>query len=717
MKQGGFACLAPHFLTIAGESTNVYVFQNNHIREVVEVLGDSGTAAHTPPQQSARQPQQNTHKSGQLRDLQADPQTLQVTLLNEQPQHHSSANPTDRWADADLSAPGLSLAEPVSAHDRVFVAKHIGAEQVRLLYRFSPVGYLAELMVTFLLGAILWNDVGQRLELFIWFMAASVVMICRYGLYKFFIRANPKHEALVSWETRFVIGCLLMAGLWGVMGSVLLPKSGSTQLPVMMLVALLFTGAVAYLAPHRTLFILAALVSLLPMGVMTLVFGDRSGSLLGATIAVLAGILVVVHSKVHKALLDSLTARFDNVLTTMRLEEKKAQVEQANRALEQSSVDRRIAGRAGLMALQRLKLHIERTPLAVIEWDMEFRVVTWNPAAEAIFGYKAEQMLGESGYALVNGKQENEQLASMWMELMQSHHATRVSLTNKTRRGEEIHTEWYNAPLVDDGNKVIGVASLVQDVTERKKDERMKSEFISTVSHELRTPLTSIRGALSLVLGKHSNDLPEKVRRLLDTAKRNSERLTLLINDILDLEKLDSGQMEFDLKPLDLAALARQALADNEGYAHQHTVHLRLVEAPERASVRADEHRLLQVFANLLSNAIKYSSKNGEVEISVRACEQCFRVSVRDHGRGIPQEFRSRMFRRFSQADSSDTREKGGTGLGLSISKAIVEQHGGRIDYVSGEGAGCEFFFDLPAWNEIIEPATPGAGPATPDLP
>ncbi len=372
---------------------------------------------------------------------------------------------------AELSAPGLSLSTPVSAHDRAFVAKHIFAEQVRLLFRFSLVGYLAELMVTFLLGAILWNDLGERPELFVWFMAASLVMIGRYLLYKLFIRANPSPENLSTWESRFVVGCLLMAALWGVMGSALLPKAGATQLPVMMLVALLTTGAVAYLAPHRSLFTLTALVSLLPMGVMTLGFGDRASSMLGAAIAVLAGLLVVVHSKVHKALLDSLTARFDNVLIAMRLEEEKIRVEQANRALEQEAVDRRKAERSELLALQRLKLHLERTPLGVIEWDMEFRVATWNPGAETIFGYSAGEIIGESGYMLVGGD-ENERLASMWMELMQTRQSTRVSMTNKTKRGEEISSEWYNTPLVDADNKVIGVASLVQDVTERLNTER-----------------------------------------------------------------------------------------------------------------------------------------------------------------------------------------------------------------------------------------------------
>ncbi|NJR71641.1 MAG: PAS domain-containing protein [Gammaproteobacteria bacterium] len=350
---------------------------------------------------------------------------------------------------------------PATPQDRAFVAQHIFAEQVRLLYRFSLVGYLAELMVTFLLGAILWNELSERPVLFIWFVAAIIVMLGRYCLYKLFIRANPAPENLPIWETRFIFGTVLMAILWGIMDSALLPKTGATQLPVMMLVALLTTGAVAYLAPHKSLFAISALISLLPMGVMTLGYGDRASSMLGASIAILTGLLVIVHSKVHKALLDSLTARFDNVLIAMRLEEEKTRVEMANKALEAEALDRRKAERSELLALQRLKLHLERTPLGVVEWDMEFRVATWNPAAEAIFWAFASEAIGESGYMLVDGTQDSERLASMWMELMQTRHSTRVSMTNKTKRGEEINTEWYNTPLVDDNNKVIGVASLV----------------------------------------------------------------------------------------------------------------------------------------------------------------------------------------------------------------------------------------------------------------
>ncbi|MCY7389238.1 MAG: diguanylate cyclase, partial [Burkholderiales bacterium] len=366
----------------------------------------------------------------------------------------------------------FSLAAPVAADDRVFIAKHIFSEQVRLLYRFSLAGYLAELVVTFLLGALLWNELGQRPELFAWFFAAFILMIARYGVYNFFVRANPPLTAMAKWQTVFLVGSLLLAVLWGLMGSILLPKTGSTQLPVMMLVALLTTGAMTYYAPHRTLYFYYALLSLLPMGVVTFGFGDRNGSMLGAAIIVLAGLLVYVHSKVHKALVESLTARFDNLLIAMRLKEEKLRVERVNLALGQETDERRKAERAELLALQRLRLHLERTPLGVIEWDMDFRVSTWNPSAEAIFGYAAGEVIGESGYMLAEGSQDSERLAAMWLELASAPGSTRATLANKVKRGEIIHTEWYNTPLVDNEGKMIGVASLVQDVTERLNTER-----------------------------------------------------------------------------------------------------------------------------------------------------------------------------------------------------------------------------------------------------
>jgi diguanylate cyclase (GGDEF)-like protein/PAS domain S-box-containing protein len=389
-------------------------------------------------------------------------------LIQQQPSIES-ALPHHRESDTDI---GALVFAPLNAQDRAFVAEHIRAEATRLLYRFSLVGYLAELIITFLLGALLWHELDARPMLFLWFAIAFVVMLGRYMLYKLFMRANPATLRLPVWEKRFVVGTFITAVLFGMMGSVLLPKAMAAQLPIMMLLSLLCTGAVAYYAPHKSMFSFFAFFVLLPMGVLTMGFGDRSGSMLGAAIIILTGVLVAVHAKVHRALIDSLSARFDNVMIATRLQEEQARVERANRALEQEAMDRQKAERSELLALQRLRLHLDRTPLGVIEWDMDFRVTSWNPSAEAIFGYSGADVIGESAYSFVQGPQESERLASMWTELLQTKGSTRVTLANKTKQGETIHTEWYNTPLVDGNQKVVGVASLVQDITERLNTER-----------------------------------------------------------------------------------------------------------------------------------------------------------------------------------------------------------------------------------------------------
>ena len=221
------------------------------------------------------------------------------------------------------------------------------------------------------------------------------------------------------------------------------------------------------------------------------------------------------------------------------------------------------------------------------------------------------------------------------------------------------------------------------------KMEQMQKEFISTVSHELRTPLTSIRGSLGLILGGVTGELPEKTKELLTIANKNSERLIYLINDILDMEKISAGKMQFIFTITNLLPVVEHAVEANKGYGEQFGVRFVLdAGASDKVMVRIDEKRLIQVMSNLLSNAAKYSPADDQVEISIRVSNATVRISVHDHGKGIPEEFKSEIFGRFFQVDSSDTRQKGGTGLGLSITKAIVEQHGGSIGFESGEGIG-----------------------------
>ncbi len=353
---------------------------------------------------------------------------------------------------------------------------------------------------------------------------------------------------------------------------------------------------------------------------------------------------------------------------------------------------------------ERLNLTIDSMMDGLLTIDHRSKILSLNKTAESMFGFSADEAVGSNISMLMSipGLEDQDDYLSDYVASAD----TRVigigrDVLGQRKDGSTFPMEMSVGKMTVADQRMF--TAIVRDISERKMTERLKSEFVSTVSHELRTPLTSIRGALGLVLSKGAEHLPTKMCKMLEVAHRNSERLTLLINDILDLEKLETGQLEFEFSLIDLVALARHALEDNEGFARSHKVQLVLTTSLRQAYVHGDAHRLLQAFANLISNAIKYSPEGGEVDISIELNEKRYRVSIRDDGPGIPHEFRSRIFQRFAQADSSDTREKGGTGLGLSITKTIVERHDGLIDYDSQLGIGTQFYFELPAKEALLE--------------
>lgn len=246
-------------------------------------------------------------------------------------------------------------------------------------------------------------------------------------------------------------------------------------------------------------------------------------------------------------------------------------------------------------------------------------------------------------------------------------------------------------------NETPRFVAIVRDITERKRIDNMKNEFISTVSHELRTPLTSIRGSIGLITGGATGDIPDKVMEMLTIANNNTERLLLLINDILDLQKIESGKMEFRFKYLDLYRFLEQAIEENEGYATEYNVAFSLLCENKDIVIYADHERLMQVMSNLLSNAAKFSPSGASVDVKCQIVNNHIRISVTDYGEGIPKDFQKMLFDKFTQADSSDSKRLGGSGLGLSITKRIVEKHGGIINFDSQPGSGTTFYFDLPA--------------------
>ncbi len=245
------------------------------------------------------------------------------------------------------------------------------------------------------------------------------------------------------------------------------------------------------------------------------------------------------------------------------------------------------------------------------------------------------------------------------------------------------------------------VYASAQDITERQQLEQLKREFVSTVSHELRTPLTSINAALALVSSGVLGELPTQVQQMLLLASNNCQRLASLINDLLDIEKLSAGMMQFEMQPEFLYTLVQQSVEDNRQYGHERGVTLQLMAEPEARNwqIHIDKLRFAQVMANLLSNAMKFSPCGTAVLISVMRQQQLLKITVKDQGPGISAEFKPLIFQKFSQADSSDARQKGGTGLGLALSKQLTESMQGSIGFDSVPGQGACFYLLFPLAN------------------
>jgi len=347
----------------------------------------------------------------------------------------------------------------------------------------------------------------------------------------------------------------------------------------------------------------------------------------------------------------------------------------------------------------------------VIAIDAEYRIMIFNRAAEKALGYAAQEVVGRRAIPIFMDPSELlERARTLSAELGENvplgpEILTRIPLRDglETRAwtfvrkdGSRFPTNVIITPLRDEQGVTAGFLGVIEDVSSRHEVDRMKSEFTAVVSHELRTPLTSIRGSLGLILGAMAGSLPQKVRDLLEIAQSNSDRLVLLINDILDIEKFSAGQMRFDIATLSLGDVVSQAVESNEGYARKHHVSIALAAVDPALQVDVDPDRFVQVLTNLLSNAVKYSPASGTVHVAAERTGDSVRVSVRDTGPGIPENFRARIFERFSQADASATREKGGTGLGLYIARRFIEQMQGRIGFESVTGKGATFWVELP---------------------
>lgn len=339
----------------------------------------------------------------------------------------------------------------------------------------------------------------------------------------------------------------------------------------------------------------------------------------------------------------------------------------------------------------RIRSIISDMPVGLAIVDMSGAIELTNPKIEQLFGYSSNELVGRNLLTLFKPAQfpdfESFCLAvtenqigniSEWQALRKSEQRFPIELT--------LNEFWTR-----DGLRFLVV---IIDVTELHEVDRLKREFVSIVSHELRTPLTSIRTSLTMVSAGVLGEMTEKMKKAIQVAERNTIRLISLINDILDLQKLESNKLDIVFASVPVSLVIERSLESVRSFSEQQNVALVAKNNDFKAYV--DEDRIVQVLVNLLSNAIKFSPSGGKVTISVSSEPGFLKFTVEDQGRGIPEQFRSLIFERFQQVQQSDSREKGGSGLGLAICKAIVEQHCGTIGCDSKPGEGSTFWFKVP---------------------
>lgn len=540
------------------------------------------------------------------------------------------------------------------------------SELLYMAYERMPLNLAMTVATALLVTFFCWSLFPHHL-LLIWLTTITLTMGGCHLLWLAFRRAAPQPLAQYGWRRAFLIQAIAGGSSWAVAPILMMPYCAGAELALF--VGLLFSvGGVAMttLSAQENGMRAFLMASLLPPAVLMACYGGHVERLVAL---LMVGGMVCLFAVGHDS----------------------------NKAL-----------RALLAAQARVRAVLDTAQDAIIGIDGAGRILDWNKRAETLFGWSKAEALGQTLADILLPMQHqalvNETMANFMAGQADTLINSRIELTAQTRNGAEFPIELTLTPQAI--GKACHFTAFIADISARKLNERMKHEFISTVSHELRTPLTSIRGALALLEGGVLGELPANMKGLLQVANKNSQRLIVLVNDILDMEKLMSGKMVLNIAPLDLVALVRQSIAANAGYAATFKVKFQLMDFPQDEGdcmALADSDRLMQVLANLLSNAAKFSHAGDKVDLTIARQGQFLRLEVIDHGQGIPPEFQSRIFEQFAQAKNGNTRNNGGTGLGLHISKQLLEKMQGEIGYVSHVGQGTTFWCTLPCH-------IPGAG-------
>ena len=574
-------------------------------------------------------------------------------------------------------------------------ARRIFADRVAHLYRQSIPGILLTLFVGAIISVELWVPTYRDLTI-MWWLITIAITAARYALYRAYMQRTDEDEE--KWLRWMAIGALAAGVNWGIAGAVFFPShADDQQVFLAFILAGLISGGIAVFASVWWTYALYAAGIMLPFTYVLATFGNRLFAELAMLVPVFYGANIVVAYRLDRVFFSGFKAREDyrgvaheQELMNVQIEEQLQELLNARREVEASG--------------RKLTLFAERAPIAVLEFDANATVLEMNPAAENLFGYAFGELIGRNGLQMLFPADEFGVNQSWWHDFVSDRKPATLNRLRCVRRdGLEIMCEFTFTPLVNDEGDVISIIAQGRDITLQLEAERLKKEFTSTLSHELRTPLTSIIGSLQLINTGVLGDVEKDVMELTMIAERNGQRLLDLINDLLDIEKIESGKFNLSPEIVSLDSVLRDTLVLNKGFADRYNVRLALEDNLPPVRVAADPKRLVQVVTNLLSNAAKFSPEGGTVNVTLKLESARVRVGVHDRGSGIPDTFRSRIFSRFAQADSTATRQKGGTGLGLAICKRLIEMMRGSIGFEDRPGGGTTFYFELPVVGDEAE--------------
>jgi len=536
------------------------------------------------------------------------------------------------------------------------------AEQVSMLYDALPISIFSNIIISFVLVFAEWAVLGHN-QLITWFVLMTVVQSLRAI---FFIGYHHFYDAVdvKRWSHLFVFGSIATALTWAGNIIFLFPATIEYQVFLAFVVAGMSAGAVASLSSLRVTIFSYLIILLLPLIIRLFLQGGTIGNAMGLMVTVFLVMVASTANRMYKNTRQNIEMKYEAI--------------HMDEALKES---------------EKKYHHIfESVPIGIAYYSHDGVILDCNSVYRDLTGLSDDKIrtwnLLEDG-----GDDDFNQKVATSLEKHIIQHEGQASVIG----GDELTSirVVLTAIKLEKENLSEGLA-IVEDITEDKRVEKAKQDFISSVSHELRTPLTSIQAALGLIEGGSVGDISEPVKPLVEIANRNSQRLISLINDILELGEMKTGEILMHPAIILVKFQVEDALSIMQPYAAQYDVAFKLSCDDDSLSVYVDEKRFSQILCNLVSNAAKFSPPGSEVTVKIKRVNDKVRIEVVDRGTGIPEEFHDEIFERFTQYDNSETRSVGGSGLGLNISKQLVTQMNGEIGFTTELGRGTTFFIEFP---------------------